>query len=766
VAKAAEDYTALINAIDAEEMNSYGADGDGTLAQERATSIENYLGKNNMPAPDGRSQIIDRTVYETIQQIKPSLARIFSSGDDVIEAQPVGPEDEEGSKQESQYLNHVLLQKNDWFSIFDTAATDALLTKAGYLYVYASKQRQIEREKYEKQTAESLGLIMQDQPEIIDLKEYPDPDYQAPPPQPMPDPMTGQPVIGPDGQPVMMPPPPPPMLYDVEIRRTKVETNYCVEPLPPERCKVSQNCKTVQVSRLCPYFEYYDFPTISELRQEGYEVPDDVNDNDNDALEDAARDQFGERRWNDTNTIDPAMRRVKCRWVWIRYDFDGDGIAELQYVVRVGQTVLYREEVNRIPIGVLCPDPLPHRHVGQCPGDTVSDLQQINTVIIRQGLDNLQLSQNPRTFVTQGMINLDDLKISRPGGIVRGKQGAVFGQHIMPFETPFVFDKAMAALEYMDSKRESRSGVNRYFAGTDQNALNKTASGVAQLSTMAAQRVEQIARHMAPGVLETGSILHELILKSGHKKEVVKLRGKWVEVNPADWRTRTDFKLCVGYAAGNKDAQVARLMNLAMLQEKAMAGGLPIVNPRNVYETAIEITKASDFSNPERFWQDPSQAPPKAPPQPDVTVVTMEQIKAQSAREVKLLDVQQKERDSQRDYELKRLEIEVDASLQTHTLDKSHQQQKELKLLEGEQTAGIEHVKAQLNPKTVEAGAKQAEVKQKETAFQTLLAQMQKSEERQEQMLAKVLEGVAALAGPKQIVRGKDGRATHVVPAS
>jgi hypothetical protein len=59
VAKAAEDYTALINAIDAEEMNSYGADGDGTLAQERATSIENYLGKNNMPAPDGRSQIID-----------------------------------------------------------------------------------------------------------------------------------------------------------------------------------------------------------------------------------------------------------------------------------------------------------------------------------------------------------------------------------------------------------------------------------------------------------------------------------------------------------------------------------------------------------------------------------------------------------------------------------------------------------------------------------------------------------------------------------
>jgi len=762
VAKAAEDYTALVNAIDAEEMNSYGSDGDGTLSQERSTNIENYLGKNNMPAPEGRSQIIDRTVYETIQQIKPSLARIFSSGDDVIEAQPIGPEDEEGSKQESQYLNHVLLQKNDWFSIFDTAATDALLTKAGYLYVYATKARQIERERYENQTQESLALIMQDKPEIVSLEEFPDPDYE---PQPIMQqgPMGPQPVIDPaTGQPAMQPPT---MLYNVEIRRSKVETNYCVEPLPPERCKVSQNCKTVQVSRFCPYFEYYDYPTISELRQEGYEVPDDVTDNENDALEDVARDQFGQTRWDDANPVDPAMRRVKCRWIWIRYDYDGDGISELQYVVRVGQTVLYREEVNRIPIGVLCPDPLPHRHVGQCPGDTVADLQQINTVIIRQGLDNLQLSQNPRTFVTQGMINLDDLKVSRPGGIVRGKQGAVFGQHIMPFETPFVFDKAMAALEYMDSKRESRSGVNRYFAGTDQNALNKTASGVAQLSTMAAQRVEQIARHMAPGVLETGSILHELILKSGHKKEVVKLRGKWVEVNPADWRSRTDFKLCVGYAAGNKDAQVARLMNLAMMQEKAMMGGLPIVNPRNVYETAIEITKASDFSNPERFWQDPSQAPPPPPQQPDVTVVAAEQIRAQATLQAKQWDVDQKERDSQRDYEIKRYEIETDAQLQAHSLDRSHEQQKELKAIEGQQTVGIEHVKAALNPKTVEAGAKQAEVKQQATAFQALLDRIEKSEQRQEQMMAKLLEGVSSLAGPKQIVRGKDGRATHVVPA-
>jgi len=762
VAKAA-DYTELNNAIDSEEYNSYGSDNNGVLSDERANSIDMYLGKNLFPAPEGRSQVVDRAIYETVQGIKPSLNRIFASGDDVVEVQPIGQEDEEGAKQESQYLNHVLLQKNDWFSVFDTAQTDALLTKAGYLYAYCQKRRQVEIEKYENQTQESLALVMQDDPEVVHIEEFQDPDYK---PQPMmtQGPQGPVPVLDPQtGQPAMQPPT---MLYNVEVRRTKSENVYCVESLPPERCKISQSCKTVQVSRLCPYFEYFDYPTISELREEGYEVEDDITDNEEDTLEDSARDQFGETRWDDSGAVDPAMRRVKCRWVWIRFDYDGDGISELQYVVRVGQTVLYREEVNRIPIGVLCPDPLPHRHVGLCPGDTVADIQQISTVILRQGLDNLQLSQNPRTFVTQGMINLDDLRVSRPGGIVRGKTGAVFGQHIMPFETPFVFDKAMAGLAYMDQMKERRSGVSNYFTGIDQNALNKTATGIQQLSTMAAQRVEQIARHMSPGVAELCSILHEIILKSGHKKEVVKLRGKWVTVDPSTWRSRTDFKICVGYAAGNKDAQVSRLMNLAAFQEKAMAGGLSIVTERNVYETALELTKASDFSNPERFWQDPSLAQPKGPPQPDPTVIAAEQIKSQTTLKVKAAELQADKETTAATImgERERSELEAQTKLTIANMQAAHAH--DIERVRGEQAGQIEHVKAHLNPKTKEAESKASEVKQKENAFQLMLERLEKSEQRQLELTQKVLEAVSSLTGPKEIIRGKDGRATHVVPVT
>lgn len=738
------DIDRLLNAIDAAEADSYGSDSDGELSSERAAAVDRYLGKNVLPAPDGRSQVVDRSVYETVQWMLPSLCRIFANGDDVVELPPVGPEDEAGAKQEAQYLNHIVLQKNNWFEIFQTAAKDALLTKAGYLYPYEEKRRQVELERYKRQTKESLALVLQDQPEVLDLKEYPDP--EAPPPQPVMDPMTGQMVM-----------PPPPMLYDVEIRRTKEEVSYCIDVLPPERCKISESTKTVQL-RNCPYFEYYDFITISELREMGFEVDDDIADGDGaDTEEDDARDQYSEQTgYDDEDNVDPAMRKVKCRWIWIKHDYDEDGIAELQYVIRVGQRVLHREECNRIPVGVLCPDPLPHRHVGLCPADSVKDIQDIKTVILRGGLDNLGLSNNPRTYVNPSLVNLDDVLVSRPGGVIRGK--GVFGQDIAPMAVPFVFPQAMEGLEYMDQIRENRTGTNRYFTGIDQNALNKTATGIQQLSTMAAQRVEQIARHFANGIEELFSILHEIILKGGHKQDVVKLSGQWVPVDPSTWRSRADFRISVGYAAGNKDAMVARLMMIANMQKEAALAGASFVQEENIYETMVELTKASDMSAPDRFWTNPKEAPPKPPPQPDVTVMAAEQENTKRTLTAKQLDVEQKERDSARDFAIKKFEIETNAKSQldaerlriesAHTLeDRKANNQAGLKQIEGAQAAQL----------------KEHEIKLKQQPAVEMAGQVQQLSQKLEDAIGSLQEALATvLTAKRQIRRGKDGRAEGV----
>lgn len=739
------DYDKLNAAIDAFEETAYGSDSDGTLSAEREAAINAYLGVNVSPAPDGRSQVIDRSVYETVQWIVPSLCRVFANGDDVIEIPPTGPEDEQGAKQEGQYLNYILLQKNPWFEVYRTAAMDSLMVKSGYLYAFRDKRRTVEMERYERQTPESLALLFQDSAiQVIDAKEYPDPDAQQA--QPQPDPMTGQMIV-----------PPPPMLYDVQVRRTREDNAFKVIALPPERCKIAEETPSWHLAD-CPFFEYYEDVPISDLRAEGFDVPDDIADDSENTNEATARDLYNET--NDTNTTDPAMRRVRKRMIWVRYDYDEDGISEMQYVVRVGTQILAREECNRIPVAVLASDPLPHRHIGLCPADITIPIQDTKTAILRQGMDNLYLTNNSRTYVNPQMVNVDDLMNSRPGGIVRGK--GVFGQDIAPIVTPFMFDKAMAGLEYMDQIRENRTGVNRYFTGIDQNALNKTATGISQLTSMAAQRVEQIARTHALGIEQLGCILHELVLKAGHKKEAIRLRGQWVEVDPASWKNRYDFRISVTYAAGNKDAQLAQLQLIANYQAQAMSGGVPIVTPQNLYETAVEMTKAANMSSPERFWTEPSKIPPPQPPQPDPTVMAVEQLKAQVTTQTKTMETQQRERDSIRDAELKKYEIDTDAQVKLGMAERQAQVAQEAEQFRHVAAVDLESRKAELNPKNIEGKAKAQQIDTVTELIKALAAQQAAQSESFQQSLQQM---ITALTAPRRVVRGQDGRAmgTEVV---
>jgi hypothetical protein len=581
--------------------------------------------------------------------------------------------------------------------------------------------------------------------------------------------MTGQPAIGPDGQPIMQPPQPAPMLYDATVTRVNKERKVCIKVLPPERCKISYHTPSFRLSAECPYFEYYDYKTLSDLRADGFKLPDIIPDDwQIDEEEDLARDQYDEQGWRtDNNEPDGSMKRYRVRMIWMLFDDNEDGIAERLYVVRIGRHILHKAQVSRINVASMVAIPNGHRHIATSIADIVSDLQRIKTAILRQGLDNLYLANNPRTFITD-KINLDDALVSRPGGIVRGESGAVYGQDIAPLVMPFVFPQAMEGLEYMDQVRENRTGTNRYFTGIDQNAMNKTATGIQQLSSMAAQRVKLIARIMACGVEDLFSIVHELILKGGHKKEVIKLSNNWVEIDPAQWRKRTDFRISVGYAAGNKDALVNKLMLIANMQEKALAGGLPIVTPENAYETALELTKASDFSAPQRFWTNPKDVPQKTPP-PD-PIIEAEKIKAQTALQktqeesrVKELELQLE----QQRIQLDKYKVDTDATVKLTIADAQMEHQGQMEGSKQQHEGRLEQFRAGENAKSDErklyadqiAGTVAQERKRKEIELKDKASKADSLESEMRE-LAEAFDSLQN--APRRVVRGKDGKAAAI----
>lgn len=739
----------LINVIDDAESRSYGSSistRTAQLAADRSEAISLYLGDDLFPAPDGQSGAIDRTVFETVQWMLPALCRIFANGEDVVTLPPINEADIKGAEQEAAYLNWLVTVKHPWFNLFLDFATDALVTKNAYFLVYRDRRRIVETEKYYDQSRLGVAYLLQDPDcQLIQQSEHPAPDL---PPEP---------VLGPDGQPqmqpvqdpatgqvVMQPVMGPAMLYDVTIRRRSSRKELCIKVLTPERVKVAQATESFRIDESCTYFEYYERVTISDLRSMGLEIEDDVPDDFQPPTpEELARDQFNEIERDDRGS-DKSMRRVWGRMIWIRADHDGDGVAEMVQVLRVGNKILYREEVSRIPVASGVAYPLPHRHMGLSATDVVGDIQGQKTEVLRLGIDNFGLTNNPQKIVDPMKVNVDDALVSRPGGIIRGEIDGIRYE-----EVPNVFPNVIQAMQFLSETAQKRSGVNPGFTSVSSSELTDVQPGtVNQMSSAAAERVIQVARVLADGIVDLFSIVHEFALKMGHKKESIKIGGQWIEVDPGSWKRRDSFKIAVAFAAGNKDAQIGRLMAIANGQLQALTAGIPVCTPENYYATQMELTKAADVTAPSRFWTDPATMPKPPPPPPPESIITHQMDNA-SAEKIKAAELAQHEKESVRKAELEKYAIDANAGLEIvhKTIDHNH-------------TVAIEGLKA----------SHQAIIDGMAAKFDTDHSQVSKSVDKAHEMihkqgmginaihdtLGKVFEGVqkaGALATARKVIR-------------
>jgi hypothetical protein len=118
----------ILSKIDNEEQIAYGIN-DAQLSSERAEAVNFYLGEKFGNEVEGRSQVVSYDVQDTIESALPQLLKVFVSGDEVVKFEPKGPEDQDAANQETDYVNHIVMEKNPGFEIFYVWFKDALLSK-------------------------------------------------------------------------------------------------------------------------------------------------------------------------------------------------------------------------------------------------------------------------------------------------------------------------------------------------------------------------------------------------------------------------------------------------------------------------------------------------------------------------------------------------------------------------------------------------------------------------------------------------------------
>lgn len=617
-----------LKAIVAAEIADAAAFAGGRLAEERRRALDYYLGEPFGNEQEGRSRVISTDVADTIEWILPSLLRIFTAGEDVVRFEPTGPEDEEVARQATEYVNWIFQRDNPGFLIFYTLFKDALLQKNGVAKIWWEEDESAERETYLRKTFPELQLLLSD-PDVepVEHSAYEDRIVLA----------------GPDGLPAEEAA----VLHDVTVIRRRRRGRVRIEPVPPEEFLISRRARALNDAG---FVAHRVRRSVSELTAAGYDrgLIDRLAGADAPDLTPEAQSRRRLEEEAGPGSAGEADRSRRELWVtecYLRVDWDGDGIAERRKVTVAGdgQEILDNEPFDGVPFVALTPIIMPHCFYGLSVADLVMDLQLIKSTILRQILDNLYLSNNGRHVISD-QVNLDDMMTSRPGGIVRLKSGAVPGQgHVMPLETPLVAAAAFPVLEYLDGVREGRTGVTRYTQGLDADSLNKTATGISQIMAAAQQRIELIARVFAEtGVKDLFRQILRLVGRHQNAPRIIRLRNRWVPMDPRSWSTEMDVSVNVGLGTGNRDQMLGHLHTILGIQAQAIQqqGGVdgPLVRLDNVYNTLAKIVENAGLKPAEAYFSRPSDRPAPPPPSsaappPDPQLLMLEQqAKVDAAR--------------------------------------------------------------------------------------------------------------------------------------
>ena len=635
--------TELQSIINGEISNSLGFLG-GNLSSQRKKSLEYYLGEKLGTEIDGRSQVVSTDVADTIETILPNLLRIFTASDNVVRCEPVKAEDVALAEQATNYINYIFNKDNPGFSILYTWFKDALLEKNGIVKVFWDESQKVGQETYKNLDDNEYQLLVNDpNVEFVETEEFEDENAKEQLQQ-------VKEMAAAQGQEIETPVP---MLHNCIIKRSNAFGKVKVENVPPEEFLISRSAKSIEDAN---FVAHKVARTRSELIEMGFdpEVVDSLPATQNVLHSTEKLTRFGDIDENPfKHSTDKSTEQIELYECYIKIDYDGDGVAELRKVCVGGNssyTILENVSVDSNPFCSLTPIPMPHRFYGRSVSELVEDIQLVKSTVMRQLLDNMYLTNNNRVAIMDGMVNLDDLLTSRPGGVVRTKQPP--SQVMMPMQSQTISQQAFPLLEYLDTVRETRTGVTRYAQGLDADSLNKTATGINTLMTQTQMRMELIARIFSEtGVKDLFSKIFELTVKYQDKERIVQLNNQFVPVRPTEWKDRYNISIIVGLGSGSKEQQLVILNNILERQVQAfqLQGGqeYPMVTLKNFYNTLSKMIENAGLKNVENYFVNPDvgkqMVQPKPPPPPTpIEKIEFTRIASEEKRKLAELELENK----------------------------------------------------------------------------------------------------------------------------
>jgi hypothetical protein len=200
-------------------------------------------------------------------------------------------------------------------------------------------------------------------------------------------------------------------------------------------------------------------------------------------------------------------------------------------------------------------------------------------------------------------------------------------------------------LGYLDETAEKRTGQNKGAAGLDMDALQSTTKGGVEAAVNGSQaQAELIARNFAEQALKPlfRGVL-KLLIEHQDRKRMVRLRGKWVDVNPGVWDSDMDVQVNVALGSGLIEKKIAILAGMAEKQKEILATLGPVNALVTMGQYRNTLAKAAKLANlnPDEFFKtvddkaleaQAAQADQQAPPPDPQMALAQAEIEREKLR--------------------------------------------------------------------------------------------------------------------------------------
>ncbi len=527
---------------------------------------------------DGQSQVVTSDVADIVEADMPSLTRIFLSGNDIVEFRPTTSRDISEAEEKNVYIPWVLRNVKDSFRKQFGWIKQTEIQSVGILEYGIRDERNTRTFKLADPTEEELIKTVNDadsDPKVSSVE------------------IIAQEVDEDNGS------------IEVEIRVTEGEQEYFIENVATEDLILSRNAQSKDDADIVgKWFRKSRGDLIAEGFSEDLvkSLPANSKDDQSSAKQERYKRQGGEDEGDSGHWTNELIEGMD---VYVKADYDEDGIPERRHIIKVGSEILENEPFDHVPFSICSAVLMPMNIIGKSRAEQGVTTQRVQSVLTRNVLDNIYSVNNPGSIINDDIIEMDDMLTQRPNRIVRSS-GNIAGAYL-PIETPYIGDKALQVVQYMDSLQSRRTGSQLSSQGLDADTLHKeTATRFEGVQDAGAAKTELVARVIAEvGYRDLIEGLAWYAKEYQDSPKEILINNEPRVIDPSKWTTNHRVESVVGTGAGDNEKTLETLSGIYALQLQQKQEGSTLTDDKKIYNTLSKIVKASGLNRTDMYWNDP-----------------------------------------------------------------------------------------------------------------------------------------------------------------